>query len=138
MKLYLDTEFNGHGRELVSIAIASEDGNDFYAVAPEPRIWDKWVFENVFPHLDREPEPMDLLRKRLQTYLQDREGADIYADWPADFEHLCQIMTGPDYSQSWMCDCSMHLLTSTDPKPDTPHNALSDARALRDWHMALA
>ena len=134
MKLYLDTEFNGHGGDLISIALAGDDGSTFYAEAPEPRVWNEWVFDNVFPHLHHKPEEMTLLRFRLREYLRSRGGASIFADWPADFEHLMRLMTGSSYDESFMVECTLHLLRGTDPQPETPHNALSDAVALRDWH----
>lgn len=32
-RLYLDTEFNGHGGELISLALAAEDGRHWYGAA---------------------------------------------------------------------------------------------------------
>ncbi|WP_420415245.1 hypothetical protein [Roseibium sp.] len=138
LKLYLDTEFNSHGGELISIALAGSDDSKFYAVAPlpEPIKIHPWVSENVIPKLYREPEHIELLRKRLQEYLLSREGCEIYADWPADFQHLMELMCGPHYADSFMIDCSMILLRSTEPKSEIPHNAIHDAVALRDWHQS--
>ena len=57
MKFYLDTEFIESGPhrpiELISIAIVSEDGREFYAENREcPRnTASDWVQKNVFPHL---------------------------------------------------------------------------------------
>ena len=45
-------------------------------------------------------------------------------------------MSGPDYERSWMVPCDMRLVVSGDVKPERPHNALSDARALMYWHAA--
>ncbi|MBO6755498.1 MAG: hypothetical protein JJ902_04175 [Roseibium sp.] len=135
MRLYLDTEFNGHGGDLISIALAGPDGDDFYAEAPPFGHYDPWVAKNVVPHLDHERAYIrPYLRFLLREYLQAREGCTIYADWPGDFEHLMKLMTGPSYKDSWMVDCRLVLLKETDPRPETPHHALSDARALRDWH----
>lgn len=35
MRIYLDTEFNGHGGELISIALVDENGQDFYGVCEQ-------------------------------------------------------------------------------------------------------
>ena len=35
VEMYLDTEFNGHSGELISIAIAADDGSRFYAELPD-------------------------------------------------------------------------------------------------------
>ena len=132
--LYLDTEFNSHGGELLSHAMAGSDGQHFYGVLAATSPIDPWVAENVIPHLGQEPEPMNVFRKRLHVYLEQREGSTIYADWPADFEHLTRIMCGGSYTESWMIECSMQLLRSAAPEPEQPHNALSDAIALMVWH----
>lgn len=135
MRLYLDTEFNGHGGELISIALAASEGEDFYAEIDAKLLnLDPWVKEHVSPHLIGEGEPMRVLRRRLRAYLQDREECTIYADWPADFEHLMHLMCGPSYDESWMIRCELQLLSHSSPDPKTPHNALSDAQALRDWY----
>lgn len=135
VEMYLDTEFNGHSGELISIAIAADDGSRFYAELPEPRVWDEWVFANVFPHLKHQPEARDLARFRLLTYLQARRHGTIYADWPTDFTHLMQLMSGSVYEPDSMVACTMVLLDGTDTKPATPHNAMSDAEALMEWHQ---
>lgn len=135
VEMYLDTEFNGHSGELISIAIAADDGSRFYAELPEPRVWDEWVYANVFPHLKHQPEERSLVRFRLLTYLRARPNAIIYADWPTDFTHLMQLMAGSVYEPDSMVACTMVLLDGTDTKPTTPHDAMSDAVALMEWHQ---
>lgn len=135
LKLYLDTEFNGHGGELISMALAAETGPHWYRVAPEPHTWNGWVFEHVFPHLGQPPCTLPDMRASLSAYLHAREGCTIYADWPDDFVHLMKLMSGPSYTDSWMVGCSMVLLRESDPRPEVPHNALSDAIALMRWHQ---
>ena len=137
VEMYLDTEFNGLDGELISIAIAADDGSRFYAELPEPRVWNEWVFANVFPHLKHEPEERSVARFRLLTYLRARPNAIIYADWPTDFTHLMQLMAGSVYEPDSMVPCTMVLLDGTEPKPVTPHNAMSDAEALMEWHQQL-
>jgi hypothetical protein len=80
-----------------------------------------------------------LVHFSLKEYLQAREGATIWADWPADFQHLMEVMCGDHYGQSFMIPCTMQLIVTPDgePKPEIPHNALSDAIALRDWHQRM-
>lgn len=135
--LYLDTEFNGHGGQLLSIALASTSGKNFYARLPDPAQWHDWVKDNVAPHFEIKPDETQTVRWRLREYLQRREPVTIYANWPADFMYLTALMCGVAFQDSWMVDCQLVLLRSTDPKPDKPHNALSDAIALMDWHQAL-
>jgi hypothetical protein len=75
-----------------------------------------------------------VLRQSLRAYLRPREGAIIYGDWPADFQHLMAIMSGSALHEPWLIDIGMRLLPKSDPKPLIPHNALSDAIALMEWH----
>lgn len=135
-QLYLDTEFNGHGGQLLSIALANKTGKHFYGRLPDPVNWHPWVTEHVVPFFDIEPEPTELLRFRLQSYLRVRQPVTIYADWPADFGHLMDLFVGPTFDVSFCPAITMVLLNNSAPVPERPHNALSDAIALMAWHRA--
>ena len=136
MTLYLDTEFNGHGGELMSLAIVSDKHvNHFYGVLPLPERLHPWVSAHVVPLLDQEPEPHDVFRMRLKHFLEKHAGEEIVADWPDDFALLLRVMSGPDYEHSFMVPCDMRLIVSGEVKPERPHNALSDAMALMHWHV---
>lgn len=140
MRLYLDTEFNGFGGELISLALVSEDGREWYEVLPVPRIPHPWVQEHVIPKIGKLPIEGWEFRESLCAFLRQFDGAEIIADWPADFEHLCNHMTGigAELGCRLAIECRMTLLRgSPDISPEDPHNALSDARALRDWHIGL-
>ena len=146
--LYLDTEFNGHGGELISLALAAPDGKHWYGVWPISAPMDPWVKVHVAPYVGAYYEgavniraggffePTEL-RSALKDYLLDRSGATIWADWPDDFAHLMRLMSGPSYTESFMVPCTMQLIQTPDgePKPEHPHNALSDAIALMKWHQ---
>lgn len=141
MNLYLDTEFDGHGGALISLALAGDDGSHWYGVFQDWHCSDEWVREHVSPLLYAmkptiEGDP-DVLRFSLKEYLKAREGCTIWADWPADFGYLTQIMVGPSYAESFMIPCAMQLVVTPDgePKPEIQHNALSDAIALMKWHQ---
>ena len=141
LNLYLDTEFDGHGGTLISLAIAANDGTQWYGIF-DAACHDEWVAENVAPKLYAMKPTISgdhaLLRFSLGEYLKAREGCAIWADWPADFEHLMHAMCGSHYGESFMIPCTMQLIVTPvgEPKPETPHNALSDAIALRDWHKS--
>lgn len=134
--LFLDTEFNAHGGQLISLALVSDrHEHEFYAVLPLPSDVHPWVAQHVVPILDRDPEPEPVVRLRLKTYLL-RHCDDVVADWPEDFKHLLDLITMPG-GMRVNVDFSMHLVSGIDAKPDVPHNALSDARALREaWKAA--
>lgn len=141
MNLYLDTEFDGHGGALISLAMAGDDGLQWYGIF-DAYCGDDWVAEHVAPKLYAMPPTIsgdrETLRLSLREFLKSREGCTIWADWPADFEHLMHLMCGDGYDKSFMIPCTMELIVTPvgEPKPLHQHNALSDAVALRDWHMA--
>lgn len=143
--LYIDVEFNGRGGDLISLAIAATEGKHWYGVLPLPPNVQPWVAGHVVPYLFSVPSPQfsgsqaiepALFRMSLHEYLLHRSGSIIYADWPGDFAHLMRVMEGPSYEQSWIVDIGMQLLAESDPRPEVPHNALSDAIALMRWHVA--
>jgi hypothetical protein len=134
--LFLDCEFDGHGGALISMALVSDKGGEFYGVLPLPENVHPWVAEHVIPALDAAPEPLETFRKRLRTFLSHHKGETVVADWPADFGYLMQAFVGPTYDVAWEMDLEMRLITSHGIVPARPHNALSDAIALMAWYLA--
>lgn len=141
--MYLDTEVDGHGGPLISLALVGDDGAQWYGIF-DAHCATEWVAENVAPQLYALPPTAvgdtTALLNSLCNFLSTREGCTIWADWPADFEHLMRLMCGRTYADSFMIRCTMRLIETPrgEPKPKYPHNALSDAIALRDWHQPLA
>lgn len=138
MKLFLDTEFNEFGGELISMALVSEAGHEWYQVRKMTAAPGEWVSENVIPKLDKLPLESYEFRASFHAFISRFNGAEIIADWPADFEHFCQLLTGigADAGFSIPLECTMRLIRGGEITPYNPHNALSDARALRDWYLA--
>lgn len=135
--LFLDTEFNGHRGQLISLALVSDfDDREFYGVLPLPADVHPWVAKHVVPYLGREPEDEATFRARLSVFLRRYKGCTVVADWPEDFVHLLTMITMPD-GMRVNVDFSMDLVSGLDTKPQVPHNALSDARALMQaWKAA--
>jgi hypothetical protein len=134
MKLYLDTEFNGFGGELLSMALVSDDGDEFYEVVPALKPIEPWVAKHVVPLLDKSPIDRTMLRRMLHGYLRQFSNPEIVADWHADLLHFFDAFHGRDYTESLDYSCTTRLLSGpSDITPDRPHNALSDAHALRRW-----
>jgi hypothetical protein len=130
MGLFLDTEFSSFGGQLISIAIVSDDGDEFYAVRHLPTKMHPWVRENVVPVLAQDPEDDTSIKRRLVAFLNRQKGQPIYADWPEDFTHLLYLLCEPNGFRYDVGDLEMHLVRGIPTEPDIPHNALSDARAL--------
>lgn len=151
--LYLDTEFNGHGGELLSLAIADPGGVHWYGVLHhEPGKLVPWVREHVEPLFFKLPstagrtlvgygsplmQPLkrSVFRTSLRQYLHWRQGSTIVADWPADIAYLLQEFVGESFDQAFCPRMKFELIRTPEgePKPEIPHNALSDAIALMEY-----
>ena len=146
MRYFLDTEFNGFGGTLISIALVPEFGDhEFYAVIELPAEGvHGWVARNVIPYLGSVPigmnpcpVPRDEAARDLARYLAPDRDATIVADWPEDIAQFCMLLvTGPGEivgigSLRFEFMASPGFSTSLNSR--VPHNALHDARALRDF-----
>lgn len=137
MTLFLDTEFNGFGSgELISLALVSDSGqlnSEFYEVLSAPKNATPWVAANVIPVLAKTPISTAAFQKKLVNFLYQHAGEPIIADWHEDLICFLQMLsTAPGHA--YRLNLTLRLVTPSEPLPSlTPHNALSDARALRDW-----
>jgi len=130
MRLFLDCEFNDFGGELISMALVSEDGREWYEVVPcdSPSAW---VAENVMPILDKEPVSIEKMQIGLRMWLAQFDKVHIIADWPEDIAHFCKaLITGPGRRINTP-PITMEILR-IDAESTLPHNALHDARGIRN------
>ena len=140
MRYFLDTEFNGMGGALISLALVSVDGHrELYLSLPchNPV---PWVEANVIPVVTC---PGAYPKVRWDTaiplnifdFLREDSSPQIVADWPDDIAYFCKaLITGPGQ----MVDIqriSFEIVRVDAYPTDLPgaiqHNALWDARALR-------
>ncbi len=144
MRYFLDCEYNGFGGALLSLALVPEDGGEeLYLTLDCAGPIEAWVERNVMPYLDQVPDALRLPRvgrdaaaKAIAMYLaQDRE-PEIFADWPTDIELLCGLLSFTPGRMVEIPDLRFRLLRlggfSPAENSAVPHNALHDARALRD------
>ena len=145
MRYFLDTEFNGFAGELISLALVPEHGDqEYYAVLALPEEVHGWVQRNVLPYLrsvpqgfHSEPVSREEAAAELARYLSADRDPVIVADWPEDIAHFCMLLvTGPGEivsvgSLRFEFVASPGFSTAMNSK--VPHNALHDARALRDF-----
>lgn len=130
MKLYLDTEFNGFGGALISMALVAEDGREWYEALPCAQPVD-WVMENVIPVLGKPHVTRQEAQTSLQAFLSQWEEVCVIADWPEDIAHFCQfLITGPGRRLKPIPELSFRII-AVDYESETPHNALADARGIR-------
>ncbi|MGZ8337882.1 MAG: hypothetical protein ACXWUP_14455 [Allosphingosinicella sp.] len=144
MRYFLDTEYNGFGGELISLALAPEYGDhELYLVLPLPAALHPWVERNVLPYLLAVPPTAETSLSRLAAaaaladYLADDPDAVIVADWPEDIGHFCALITIGPGEMAAVGPLRFELMTlpgfSTAANSAVPHNALHDARALREF-----
>ena len=148
MRYFLDTEFNGFGGVLLSIALVPEDGEEFYATLALEGDALPWVERNVVPFLDHVPQALQsprLSRRdaaiELSHYLSVDPAPVIVADWPEDISQFCNLlMTGPGEMVP-VPALTFELVPlggfSTAANSTVPHNALHDARALKEHMLGL-
>jgi hypothetical protein len=147
MRYFLDTEYNGFGGALLSLALVPEDGSEeFYVTLECDDPYDPWVERHVVPFLDMVPEALVSPRlarrsaaEALANWLAHDEAPDIVADWPEDLAQLAMlVVVGPGMMLP-LPPLSLHFVPlhgfSTAANSKVPHNALHDARALRDHVM---
>lgn len=161
MNYYFDTEFLDDGKtiDLISIGIVAEDGREYYAVSAEfddSRATD-WLKTRVLAHI-----PRDCRRKSRLTIAA--EVAEFMAPWAAGgiqlyegpWRHPNRIW-GWYPAYDWVALCQLYGPMLARPqhfpkRPDdlkqlvgdwrgpaqsgTKHNALEDARYVRDLHRA--
>ena len=144
---FLDTEYNGFGGALLSLALVPDDGGEeFYVTLTADDPIDAWVARHVMPFLDMVPEglkgprlPRLAAAEALAAWLGHDPAPEIVADWPEDLAQLAMLLVvGPGRM------LTVPALTlrfeplqgfSTAANSAVPHNALHDARALRDHVM---
>jgi hypothetical protein len=148
VRYFLDTEFNGFGGALLSLALVPEDGEELYVTIefPDPLI--PWVERNVVPYLDH--VPVGLVSPRLSrreaadslsAYLAADPAPELVADWPEDITQFCSLlMTGPGLMVP-VPPLTFRLVPLPGFSPaansEVPHNALHDARSLRDHFLSV-
>lgn len=141
--LYLDTEFNGHGGELISMALVSSSGETFYQVRECESEIVPWVEENVMPVLglvDGDlPNRDSFFRACFRDFVGQFKNPTIICDWHADAAFFCNMLEGEDYTTSLDFPFTLVVVKTPPGQPVSrqPHNALADAKALMEWHQSL-
>lgn len=136
-KLYLDTEFNGHGGALLSLALVADDDRVFYEELRLSRKIEPWVVENVLPVRSKIPITKRLFREMFLQFIKQYDNPTIVCDWSADAGFFCSLLCGDSYAESLDYACQFEIIAGpTTVKSLIPHNALADACALRDWDIS--
>jgi hypothetical protein len=152
VKYFIDTEFDDHDGwpELISIAIVSDDGREYYA---ESAVFDRtsaspWVADHVVPRLrpPNQTKPLATIRDEATAFFEPgaREvwgmipGYDwmlfhrLFGGWKHVPKHI------PWYCwdlRQWQYDLGDPPIP--EPDPQDVHHALADARWARAVHHSL-
>ncbi len=144
MRYFLDCEFDGFGGPLLSLALVpDDDSEEFYAILEHERPCVDWVERHVVPylgtvpqHLRAEPQPAADVARELSRWLTPFEEVEIVADWPDDIAYFCKALLTGNGQMVTVPALTFRLMNlagfSTARNSAVPHNALHDARALRD------
>jgi len=148
MRYFLDTEYNGWGGALLSLALVPEEGEELYLTLDWDCALEPWVERNVVPYLDTVPEPLVSPRlgradaaRAVSHYLAGDSEPLIVADWPEDIAQFSALLlTGPGVMVE-VPPLTFRFVElsgfSTAANSKVPHNALHDARSLRDHILSL-
>ena len=139
MRFFIDTEFNGFGGKLMSMAIVPEDKNfsEFYCEIEMNDQLEPWVRDNVVPHMILVPTPYGEFQTKLSKFLWELRHNDIIivADWPDDIRYFCEaLITGPGMRINTPTNIKFELDLTIKYNSEVPHNALYDARAIRNTY----
>lgn len=136
MKLFLDCEYNDFGGELISMALVSEGGHEWYEVVPceNPS---EWVAKNVIPILGKPPVSILTMQSSLYCFLGRFDAVHVVADWPEDIAHFCKALIVSAGKRLNTPPLTLEIVR-IDAESDVPHNALHDARGIRRKMMEVA
>ena len=148
MRYFLDTEYNGNCGALLSLALVPDDGEELYVTLATDEPIVEWVQRHVVPYLDTVPEQLTCPRLSrsdaagaVERYLRHDDQAVIIADWPEDIAQFCNLMITGAGDMIDVRDVTFRLLPlsnfSTAANSKVPHNALHDARSLRDHYRSM-
>lgn len=137
MRIWIDTEFNGFGGKLLSIALVAEDQSYLYEVLPaamEECV--EWVQENVLPQIKADPEggeiefytPLITVKHKISEFLCKYDHVEIIADWPDDIRYLMELLiVGPGLAVSTPTIMNLTIDRSLNGLSMLPHHAYFDA-----------
>jgi hypothetical protein len=148
MRYFLDTEYNGWGGALLSLALVPDAAEELYLTLDWSGMLEPWVEKNVIPYLDTVADSLVSPRlsradaaRLLAHYLAGDPEPLIVADWPEDIAQFNMLLLNGPGAMVEVPSLTFRFLPlsgfSTAANSKVPHNALHDARALRDHVLSL-
>lgn len=142
INLFIDTEFNGFGGDLISMAIVGDDQEFYEVIELDSRVpINEWVKINIYPKLGKKGIQYVIFQEMLEKFLRSfPKGFVLIADWPDDLKYFLQsIILSPGCKMN-IPSFEMKVDNQIDSsKSIVPHNALHDARAIKlAWENRIA
>jgi hypothetical protein len=148
LRYFLDTEYNGWGGTLLSLALVPDGGEELYLTLDWDGALEPWVEKNVIPYLDTVSDSLVSARlsradaaRMVAHYLAGDPEPLIVADWPEDIAQFNMLLISGPGTMVEVPSLTFRFLPlsgfSTAANSKVPHNALHDARALRDHILSL-
>jgi hypothetical protein len=149
MRYFLDCEYNGFGGALLSLALVPEHGGEeLYLIFDCADPVEPWVERHVMPYIGTVPEALKLpamgreqSAQAIAMYFGHDFEPEIVADWPSDIELFCGVLSFAPGRMVAVPELRFRLVQTGSFSPAensaVPHNALHDARALRDFVLGL-
>jgi len=148
MRYFLDTEYNGWGGALLSLALVPDDGEELYLTLDWNGPLEDWVERNVVPYLDMVADTLVSPRmsradaaRMISHYPAGDPDPLIVADWPEDIAQFNMLLLNGPGVMVEVPPLTFKFVElsgfSTAANSKVPHNALHDARALRDHILSL-
>jgi len=137
LRLFLDTEFNGFGGKLMSMALVPEDDrlSHFYCEIEMTDQLHPWVREHVVPHMTQSPVTYSVFQQQLSQYLLRIGDCTIIADWPDDIRYFCEaVIVGPGDRMPLPTNITFDLNLNINYSSEVRHNAYWDACGIRDYY----
>ena len=86
--------------------------------------------------IDKDPIDRIQLSNRLSVFLQRYDAVHVIADWPEDLAHFCDALVIGQGRRVTTPPLTMEIRRRLGAMSTLPHNALADARALRDVELS--
>lgn len=141
MRYFIDTEFDGFGGDLISMALVREDGHHRYWVLQTAvNAKNEWVINNVLPLIYKGSPQIVVntidLSRQIYRFLKKDQDITIIADWPDDIKYFCSTMVFGAGQCRGLTKVKFQFdrqYGSSESK--YPHNALYDALAIEQNYM---
>lgn len=158
--IFLDTEFSSldpYKGEILSIGLVKENGDELYLELDYKDKVEQWVKENIIPHLKERKVSRKEARRKIKDFVgKDKPVAMAYVN-QFDTLYIYKLFTTQDCPFFWMpLDFASILYAlgynpldyyekqkdfvkkfEIDPTKFVQHNALDDARLLRETYLKL-